>query len=79
MVRNVQLVLQLKVGTTTWLQQFLDLSKNQEVKIESGSNYSKKLHRTVPGLFRITSLRDTIESLAQHTNSFSMVRHPFER
>ena len=47
---------------------------------ELGANYSKKLHRTVPGLFKITSLRNTnIINLAEHTTSFSMVRHPFER
>ena len=40
----------------------------------------KKLHKTVPGLFRIRSLNDTnIKSLAEHSTSFSMVRHPFER
>lgn len=71
-----------KVGTTTWLQQFLELSqyKKNILMKEFGANYSKKLHRTVPGLFKITSLRNTnIINLAEHTTSFSMVRHPFER
>lgn len=71
-----------KVGTTTWLHQFLELSKYKKNIIveEFGSDYSKMLHRTVPSLFRIRSLRNTdIRGLAEHTISFSMVRHPFER
>ena len=68
-----------KVGTTTWLTQFLKLSKTKK-KINSGKNYSQILHLIVPGLFRIPSLSKTnISSLAESTVSFSMVRHPFER
>ena len=71
----------LKVGTTTWLTHFLELSDQKNTMMEEfGPNYSKMLHRTVPGLFKINSLRDTnIKSLAKYSTSFSMVRHPFER
>jgi len=70
-----------KVGTTTWLTHFLELSGKKNTMLEEfGTNYSKMLHRTVPGLFRIGSLHNTsIKSLANHSTSFSMVRHPFER
>jgi len=70
-----------KVGTTTWLTHFLELSgKKKILQEEFGPNYSKMLHRTVPGLFKINSLHNTnIKSLAKHSTSFSMVRHPFER
>ena len=70
----------MKVGTTTWLHQFLELSSWKKAILvkEFGANY--KVHRTVPRLFRIASLRNTnIKSLAKLTTSFSMVRHPFER
>ena len=72
----------LKVGTTTWMTQFLELSQQKDILLEEfGPNYSKMLHRTVPGLFKINSLDIdmNIKSLAEHSTSFSMVRHPFER
>ena len=64
-----------QVGTTTWKKHFLDLLNKKNI-------IKKKFipGPFVPGLFRIHSFSGTnIKSLANHSTSFSMVRHPFER
>ena len=67
-----------KVGTTTWLTNFLAIS-NLDAMAQAAINTSKLLHHTVPDLFRLAPGDPPIAPLAQSTLSFSMVRHPFER
>ena len=76
----------LKVGSTTWLALFLELSDKKNTIMEKLGPKPKlkgpqpKIHSAVPELFRIRSLNNTnLKSLAELSTSFSMVRHPFER
>jgi len=68
-----------KVGTTSWLSNFLLISSKYQhlfSKIQS----SKKLHVQVPKLFRVPELRSSERrDLFEKSVSFSIVRHPFER
>lgn len=64
-----------KVGTTTWLSEILNHSN---VSIRSGGKSSKELHDKVPRLFNLGSLR-TLRKKIHTAESFTMVRHPFER
>lgn len=65
-----------KVGTTTWLAHFLNLTSLD------GPDYSQTLahlHKDLPPLFPVLPTDPSIPLLAQATVSFSMVRHPFVR
>lgn len=65
-----------KVGTTTWLAHFLNLTSLE------GLDYSQTLahlHKALPPMFPVRPTDPSIPLLAQATVSFSMVRHPFER
>jgi len=72
-----------KVGTTSWLANFLllsddyrDLYDPKTGKIEG----SKKLHKVVPQIFRAPVLKPyDRKRLFEAAVSFSIVRHPFER
>jgi len=69
-----------KVGTTTWLTHFLLLSSTYRHLYEDGNITSKQLHREVPKLFKLPTLSQTeMKDLFETSNSFSIVRHPFER
>jgi len=64
-----------KVGTTTWLTHFLQLSTLSESEKKNITN----VHRRIPGLFPVPESVLDLRKLANVTTSFSMVRHPFER
>lgn len=68
-----------KVGTTSWMTNFL-LMSDQSQLYKSGQITSKILHRTVPDMFRLPDMRNSeFRNLVKSSTSFSIVRHPFER
>jgi len=70
-----------KVGTTSWLKNFLMIS-DQNQKQLSGKINGGNLHSIVPELFKLpAALRkySELRNLVEKSISFSVVRHPFER
>jgi len=68
-----------KVGTTSWMTNFL-LMSDQSHLYKSGQITSKILHRTVPDMFRLPDMRySDFRNMVKSSTSFSIVRHPFER
>jgi len=69
-----------KVGTTTWLTNFLLISSQHHHLYEQGFITDKQLHTEVPQLFRLPDLdEDKMKKFFGESISFSIVRHPFER
>jgi len=64
-----------KVGTTTWLTELLHVSN---VKIKLKGYTSKELHVKVPRIFGLGSMKSLRKKILS-AESFTMVRHPFER
>ncbi|XP_023325989.1 carbohydrate sulfotransferase 11 [Eurytemora carolleeae] len=69
---------QAKVGTSTWLSLFLDLSDSLQEEKDDISFTSKRLHAKVPNMFPLPPNLD-VSDLSEISVSFSMVRHPLER
>lgn len=68
-----------KVGTTSWLSNFLLISSKYQ-NLFNTIKSSKKLHVEVPKLFRAPQLKSfERRELFETSVSFSIVRHPFER
>jgi len=68
-----------KVGTTSWLYHFLDLSSLTSELKNLTQQSSRALHTLVPRLFAWHGDQEELRTLAQSVITFSVVRHPFER
>jgi len=70
-----------KVGTSSWLKNFIMISDKTHM-LKSGEINGGNLHSTVPKLFKLPTAINNysdFRNLVENSISFSIVRHPFER